>query len=112
MSSSKSGTYLGVRGAGMVGAGWGRFCRIDRGKGYVKVLCDALDVGALEDTFIGDSQRRFGNTARSQGVVDSIMLELEQLGNLLEGQEFVHLGSLGFGGHAGSDKTSLPQSLA
>jgi hypothetical protein len=91
--------------------GWGRW-GIDRGKGTAEMSRDTLKVGTLEDTSITDANCWFGNAVRSQCVVDSVMLQLEQFGNLLEGQEFVHVGSLGFGGHAGSDDMSLPQPLA
>jgi hypothetical protein len=91
--------------------GWGRW-GIDRGKGTAEMSRDTLEVGTLEDTSVTYPDCRFGDTVRCQCIMDSAVLQLEQLGNLLEGQELVHLDSLGFGGGAGSDDMSLPQSLA
>ena len=61
---------------------------------------DARNIGSLKYTAVADAERRFGNTVRHQGVVDAVVPKVEQLGDLLEGQELVHLGSRGFGAMA------------
>jgi len=92
--------------------GWGRFWRTDRGHADVKMVRDPLDVGVLEDTSIADPDRRFGNPVRCKRVRDPVMLEFEKRGNLLEGQEIIHLDFLGIDVCVNKNNISLPQSLA